>query len=110
MALEFSDLDLDEYQVGGTLCLGFDDVDIRILRPRFDKFIACFQAWLGKKNELQTSLTHQHRIHVWYVYSVIYIYIYTKIYVPIYQYVYTSSINPLGLCIPQVQFNKTLTH
>lgn len=63
-----------------------------------------------KKNELQTSLTHQHRIHVWYVYSVIYIYIYTKIYVPIYQYVYTSSINPLGLCIPQVQFNKTLTH
>lgn len=83
MALEFSDLDLDEYQVGGTLCLGFDDVDIRILRPRFDKFIACFQAWLGKKqNELQTSLTHQHRIHVWYVYSVIYIY--TKIYVPIY--------------------------
>lgn len=107
MALEFSDLDLDEYQVGGTLCLGFDDVDIRILRPRFDKFIACFQAWLGKKNELQTSLTHQHRIHVWYVYSVIYIYIQKSTYqftININNmYVYTSSINPLGLCIPQVQ-------
>ena len=34
MALEFSDLDLDEYQVGGTLCLGFFDVAIQILRQK----------------------------------------------------------------------------